>query len=83
MGFKSRENARRMIKYVDFIIKERPNRIRTYAPNCHPERQRRISRECEIANELRDSSLRYAPLRMTLRNSCYPYMAGDGPHDGT
>lgn len=27
MGFKSRENARRMIYYIDFLIKERPYRI--------------------------------------------------------
>ncbi len=27
MGFKSGENARRMINYVDFIIKERPYRM--------------------------------------------------------
>ena len=27
MGFKSRENARRMIRYIDFIIKERPFRM--------------------------------------------------------
>lgn len=27
MGFKSRENARKMISYIDFLIKKRPRRI--------------------------------------------------------
>jgi len=27
MEYKSSENARRMIKYIDFIIKERPRRV--------------------------------------------------------
>lgn len=27
MGFKSRENARRMIAYINFLIKERPYRM--------------------------------------------------------